>query len=205
MEIKENKMHMITEIGAAQHAVALSMAEVVKRLAPAVLANLQTNADHIAWYLQKNNLAWNVDNIQSAIWALHQNGRMLWDVDPVELSGREKALAQAKAQEARQRRDYQNSIKDRSPVEVAKKNAEDAAEAKKIAEAKELANIKSQIFREIDSYQVGHPSGRGYDYTRQDAGKKKLNEAAGNYLAIVSVTEANRVLENVKVVKYRLP
>jgi hypothetical protein len=78
---------------------------------------------------------------------------------------KEKAAAFAKKMEAKMRADYQNSIKQKSVVETKKNNAQDAAEAKKAADAKELANLKSEIAREIDTHMVGHHSG-GVNYTR---------------------------------------
>jgi hypothetical protein len=90
-----------------------------------------------------------------------------------ELTEKEKAAAFATKMEAKMRKDYLDSLKVKSVVETQKNNAQDAAEAKKAADAKELANLKSEIAREIDGHIVGHPSG-GVNYTRTNSERDTL-------------------------------
>ena len=120
-----------------------------------------------------------------------------------EPSQREKDAARAAKEQARQRRDYQDSIKQRSVTEVQKINSQDADAAKAVRDAKELATLKSEIAREIGNYIVGHPSG-GTNYSATEEGRSKLQKVAGAYPLLKTVAEAKAVLDAVKTAKYKL-
>ena len=187
---------------AAAHAV---LVEVNKRLAPAVLANLQTNADYIALYLEKNKLEWNADNAVAAINALHAEGKIMWLVDPIPPAQPTKAERDAKAAAQQFRDSIKNKPKPYAVVgDVQNINASDAQATKQAAEAKQLESLKAEIAKEINGYFVGHPSG-GRNYGRSEEGQNKLRAVASNYNQLTSVDAAKRVLENVKTAKHKLP
>jgi hypothetical protein len=178
--------------------------EIEKRLAPARIANLQTNADQIALYLKKNKLEWSADNVVTAINALHIKGLILWEVDPIPPSQPTKAERDAK-QAAQQ---YLDIIKNKpgrvSVADTQRFNTEAAQDAKKIVEAKQLETLKAEVAREINGYMKGHPSG-GTNFGLTEAGQAKLRAVAANYNQLQSIDAVKAVLENVKAAKYRLP
>ena len=191
-------------VQAAQATAHAVLAEVNRRLAPAAIANLQTNADHIALHLKKNKLEWNADNVVTAINALHAQGLILWEVDPVAPVRPTKAELDAKAAAQQFRDSIKNKVKPYAVVgEVQKTNAQDAQSAQKAAEVKQLQSIKDEISREINGYFVGHPSG-GRNYGRSEEGQTKLRVVAGNYNQLTNVDSAKRVLESVKTAKHKL-
>ena len=178
--------------------------EIEKRLAPARIASLQTNADYIALYLKKSGLEFNVDNAVAAINALHAQGRILWEVDPVEVSPAELLRIQKqKDKERAAAEDAKFKPGVRHVDDVRADNATAADKAKQDAEAKALAQTKSEITREITSYVKGHHSGN-VNYAATESGQAKLQEVAGNYLQLTNLADAKRVLQDVRSVKQQL-
>jgi hypothetical protein len=148
--------------------------QVSERLAPAKLQPLHSNADQIAHYIDRNGLnGLSVDDWMVAISVLHAEGKLLWKIEPVEKTAAQKAAEDAKKQEARMRRDYLNSIKQKDVQEVQRNNASDAQDAKNIAAEKELKSIKSEIRSRIEGYKANHPS-VGIDYARTESGQTAL-------------------------------
>jgi hypothetical protein len=181
-------------------AVELTFRDWLDNFAPRNLVQSEQNMQMIADYIaEKRQGIVTTTTLNQAVEALR--GQLAFVHEP---SAREKETAEAKKAEARQRRDYQNSIKDRSVTEVQNRNAQDATEAKQKAEAKELANLKSEIAREIGNYIAGHPSG-GTNYSATEEGRGKLQKVAGAYPLLKTVAEAKQVLENVRSAKYKLP
>jgi Skp family chaperone for outer membrane proteins len=141
--------------------------QVSARLAPAQLQPLQTNADQIAHYIDRNGLnGLSVDDWMTAIWSLHAQQRLLWKVDPVEKSAKEKAAEDAKKEQARM-------VKDRSREQAVNNNTAAVAQAKAAKEAQELKSLRSQIRSRIESYRANHPS-VGIDYARTESGQTAL-------------------------------
>jgi hypothetical protein len=187
---------------ATAHAV---LAEVHKRIAPAVIANLQSNADQIALHLKRNRLEWNADNVVAAINALHAQGKILWEVDPIEVSPAELLRIQKqKDKERAAAEDAKFKPGVRHVDAIAADNTSAADKAKNAAEVKQLETLKSEIAKEINGYFVGHPSG-GRNYGRSEEGQTKLRAVAGNYQQLTNVDAVKRVLESVKTAKHRLP
>jgi hypothetical protein len=187
-----------------------------KALLPAVVSDLQINADHIRHHMNRNQLAWTADNIVSTVWSLR--GTILWDKDPVEQTASQKEIERAKKLEAKMRKDYLDSIKDRSIEQKEKNNAADAQDAAKIAEEKETKTLRSQIFRKIDSYFVGHHSGLGRDYSRTESGQDKLRHVLASVVGgrasdgldkllarVTNVQVAKTALAAVDDASYKLP
>jgi hypothetical protein len=144
-------------------------------LLPAIVSDLQVNADYIKHRMGALKLDWTRENIVAVVSALNVEGKILWDVAPVEKSARQKAIEDAKKQQAKMDKDAQDSssTKQKDIQQIQKNNAQDAAEAKTAQEAKELKSVKSQIFSKIDGYFKGHHSG-GIDYGSTESGKAKL-------------------------------
>jgi hypothetical protein len=144
-------------------------------LLPAVVSDLQVNADYIKHRMGSLKLDWTAENIVAVVLALNVEGKILWDTPPVEKSARQKAIEDANKQEARMRRDAAdaNSLKQRDVTQVQKNNATDAQDRQKIADEKELKSLRSQIYQKIDGYSVGHQSG-GRDFSRGESGQKTL-------------------------------
>ena len=162
----------ITGAQAAQTAAAIS-AEVAKRLAPAKLANLQTNADQIALHLKKNNLEWNADSVLTAVWALHEKGLILWEVDPVPPPlPKPKTLEQRDAEfrAKEEQRILREKIANSKPFDqTAKLAAAKAAED----EAKRQETAKNALNSLILDYTVNGLPGR-IDDTKTEAGRAAL-------------------------------
>jgi len=176
--------------------------QLAQRLAPAVLANLQTNADQIALYLKKNNLEWNADNVVTAVWRLHEKALILWEVDPIPPPVKSKAQAEAEqgaAMDRKQRENHFASTHQKSHVEAGESGRQQHIVE---AEAKELKTIKSQIAREIDGHIVGHHSG-GINYTRTNSERGSLRSVLAQHKCD-TVEAAKRALSAVRIAKNKL-
>ena len=178
--------------------------EVEKRLAPAVVADAQSNVDGVVLFLKKNNLEFNADNVVAAITALHAENKILWEVDPVEVSPAEllriqkqKEKQKAAAEDAK----FRPGI--RHVEETQNNNASAADKAKQDADAKQLANTKSAITTEINNYIKGHHTGN-INYAATESGQAKLKGVAGNYLQLTNLDAAKRVLQAVRIAKSQL-
>jgi hypothetical protein len=186
-----------------------------RNFAPSNFVQNEKNAKLLFDHVVKMHGVVSISGLNEAVNALA--GQL--DLTPLQKKTREQILAEhqaderarhareveeSKKQQARSRREYQESLKHQTVKGVQEINAESAAAAKNAADAKELQTIKSKIAREISDYLAGHPSGRT-NYSLTEHGRNKLNKEAGNYQAVTVVAEANRVLENVRAAKSRLP
>lgn len=156
---------MSTRQLAEQTAATALTNEVNRRLAPAVLANLQTNADQIALYLKKSNLAFTADNVIAAVSALHAQGKMLWEVDPVEvepeparvLTPREIETAAAESvwnHEAEENKRRQREKLDNDPAKFFERSKNIEAEKAAAAEAKAEELAADAINKSIEEFEV---------------------------------------------------
>jgi len=115
----------------------------------------------------------------------------------------EKAAAAAAASAARVKKQRDKERQDKEdrdfkpgnrPVkDVAADNADSAARDKQTADAKELTRLKANIHSEVNSYQLGSPSGL-LNYSGTAAGVEKLKEVAGDINAITTIAAAQQVL-----------
>ena len=178
--------------------------EVEKRLAPAVVADAQSNVDGVVLFLKKNKLEFTATNVVAAIEVLHRQGNILWEVDPIEVSPAEllriqkqKDKERAAAEDAR----FKPGV--RHVDDIATDNTSAADKSKQAAEAKDLANTKSAITSECNNYVKGHHSGN-INYAATESGQAKLKEVAGNYLQLTNLNDAKRVLQAVRIAKSQL-
>ena len=167
-------------------------------------ADAQSNVDQVVLYLQKKGLDFTADNVVEAVWALHGEGRILWAVDPVAVSPAE-AARRKRAEDAARMAAEDAKFKPglRHVNDLAADNTRIADKGKNDVEAKALAQTKSEITREINSYFKGSRFGLP-NYAATESGQAKLKAAAGSYLQLASLDEAKRVLQHVRSVKQQL-
>ena len=168
-------------------------------LLPAVVSDLQVNADYIRHRIGVLKLDWTSENILAVVLTLNAEGKILWDIQPT--APKQKTLAELGAEMDRKQREKRfASTHQKSHIE-----AGEAGRLQHLVEAaaKELASLKSQITREIDGHIVGHHSG-GTNWTRTDSERGTLRGVAGKYNDLTTVEAAKGVLLAVRIAKNKL-
>src|SRR5882762_5089869 len=146
-------------------------AQLRQRLAPAQLSNLQTNADFIAHYVHRNKLnGLSVDDVLSAVWALHAEGKILWDVEPAPAQRKTPEQTQAEFDARELKRIKKEAIENSKPFVHAETLA---AQQNAEAEAKLQEKAQAEINRLILDYSVNGLPGR-IDFTKTLAGQAAL-------------------------------
>lgn len=180
---------------AQEIAVAVSN-ELAKRLAPAKLANLQSNADQIALYLKRNNLEWTADNLEAAVWALDMKGLILWEIDPVAPSSPkpQDLIKQGVEMDAKQRKKHFEATH-----RIQHNTADEERRQRELvdAEQKKRVGAQAEIYRIINNYLVGHGGG-GIDYSLTESGRKtlraiKVKDTKGHYCPILTLAKVKEV------------
>jgi hypothetical protein len=146
--------------------------QVRQRLAPAVLSNLQTNADRVAHYVKRNQLnSLSADDVVSAIWAVNAEQQpLLWDIDPVAPKQKSQEQLAAEFQAREQQRVLRDQIANSIPFDHSKQiEAAKAAEE----EAKRQEAAKETLNSLIHQYTVNGLPGR-IDYGKTEAGQAAL-------------------------------
>jgi hypothetical protein len=175
--------------------------QVTDRLAPARLQPLRTNVDLIAHYLDRNGLnGLSVDDWMTTIWTLHKEGKLLWAVEPV-IVVETKAQRDAKAAAKAFKDALKNKPNRRDVVETAKNNATDAQDAKALAEAKELKDVKSKIYSRIENYFKSHHSSGGRDYSGTESGQAKLRVTLASVVGGQASDGTDKLLARVTMVQ----
>jgi hypothetical protein len=148
--------------------------QVKKRLLPAVLSDLQTNADYIKHYMSRNALAWTTENMLTAIDALSANNMLLWDVDCVVAPKKSAEEIDAEFRAKEIKRVKQEEAENRIPFSERTKKAE---EARKHAElkAKAFQEARDKINGLILNWTVNAGPGR-IDEGKSAAGRAALRE-----------------------------
>jgi hypothetical protein len=123
-------------------------AQLRKRLEPARLSNLQTNADLIAHYVYRNGLSGaDVNDLLKAVWALHGEGKLLWDVDPVP-----PPTPKAKSPQELAAETYRKDLAARNRAHEENTKPVSAEEKKRLANEAALARQLQEIFENFRVY-----------------------------------------------------